>query len=66
MDQSEDAASKKIKYFWLLGFVAGDVTRHFFIKSSILVPYFQLAQHNKNIKLINFIKDYLSNLSVDS
>jgi len=54
--------STKINIYWLLGFVEGDGT--FGIKN--LVPYFQVAQHNKNISVLNLVKDFLVKLAIDS
>jgi hypothetical protein len=58
--ETEEVSSNKINLYWLLGFFEGDGT--FGIKN--LVPYFQIAQHNKNIKLLNLIKCSLSSLAV--
>jgi hypothetical protein len=62
MTLSNFRSSTKINIYWLLGFVEGDCT--FGIK--ILVPYFQVAQHNKNISVLNLIKNFLAKLAINS
>jgi hypothetical protein len=62
MTPSNLRSSTKINIYWLLGFVEGHGT--FGIKN--LVPYFQVAQHNKNISVLNLIKDFLAKLAIDS
>jgi hypothetical protein len=44
--------------FWLLGLIEGEGT--FGLRN--LTPYFQLAQHNRSLMILNTISSYLSNL----
>lgn len=53
--RSNDSATLALNAYWLLGFVEGEGT--FGIKN--LVPYFQVAQHNKSILVLNLIKVFL-------
>lgn len=47
-----------INMWWLLGFVEGEGTFGY----KHLVPYFQIAQHKKNLFVLNAIETYLSNI----
>lgn len=55
---SSIVSNVNISSYWLLGFVEGDGT--FGIKN--LVPYFQIAQHNRSVSVMVIIKQYFANL----
>lgn len=48
-----------ISSFWLLGFVEGEGTFGF----KNLYPYFQIAQHSKNLFLFKNIEEFLANIA---
>ena len=55
---SSIVSNVNISSYWLLGFVEGEGT--FGIKN--LVPYFQIAQHNRSVSVMVIIKQYFANL----
>jgi hypothetical protein len=56
----EDYLRNKVNItkWWLLGFVEGEGTFGY----KHLVPYFQIAQHKKNLMVLNAIELYLANI----
>lgn len=59
-EKQEEILRRKvsININWLLGFVEGEGTFGF----KHLVPYFQIAQHQKNLFILKAIDTYLSNI----
>ncbi len=55
--RSDDSANLALNAYWLLGCFAVEGEGTFGIKN--LVPYFQVAQHNKSILVLNLIKVFL-------
>ena len=62
--KQEDNLNNKISInmWWLLGFVEGEGTFGY----KHLVPYFQIAQHKKNLFVLNAIEIYLTNIFKES
>ena len=62
--QELDYLTKKVSInaWWLLGFVEGEGTFGY----KHLVPYFQVAQHKKNLFILNAIESYLLKLPKDT
>jgi len=61
LDKKQEYSLKdkiSINMWWLLGFVEGEGTFGY----KHLVPYFQIAQHEKNLFVLNAIERYLSNI----
>ena len=59
-DNLKDKVS--INIWWLLGFIEGEGTFGY----KHLVPYFQIAQHKKNLFVLKAIETFLSNISKGS
>lgn len=62
--EQEDFLSNKVSIntWWLLGFVEGEGTFGY----KHLVPYFQIAQHKKNLFVLVAIETFLSNIFKES